>query len=442
MLKIGEFSKLAQVSVKTLRFYHQLGLLKPAWTDRFNGYRYYSLEQLSTLNRILALKELGFSLEQTQTILQEDLSAAELRGMMRLKQAELEQHIQQEKARLKQIEERLRQLAQEGALPAYDVVIKQVKPRQVAGLRRTIQAAQQIPELFQALRAAMPESSLAADPTMPAVGIFYDREYSERGIDVEAAAPVSRRVIAPDQVIVHKLPGAEQMACVVHKGALSSLHQAHYALTAWVEANRYRVTGPNREVYLQGLVTPIEATSSQDPITEVQFPVERKPTPILIQKNQEYEKMEPKIVTKPAFTVVGMKYFGKNENNEIAQMWREFNPRFKEIQHGVNLDFCYGVCGELDKEGNFKYLAGLEVSQIDPLPAGMESWDVPECEYAVFPCTIPTIHETYEYAHNTWLPGSGYLRSATPDFELYDETFDPQDPDSVLYVYIPIEKKR
>ena len=71
MLKIGEFSKLAQVSVKTLRYYHQYGLLKPAWTDRFNGYRYYRLDQLSTLNSILALKELGFSLEQIQTILQD-----------------------------------------------------------------------------------------------------------------------------------------------------------------------------------------------------------------------------------------------------------------------------------------------------------------------------------------------------------------------------------
>jgi predicted transcriptional regulator YdeE len=441
MLKIGEFSKLAQVSVKTLRYYHQLGLLKPAWTDRFNGYRYYSLDQLAVLNRILALKELGFSLEQTHTILQEDLSAAELRGMIRLKQAELEQHIQQEQARLKQIENRLRQITQEGALPAYDVVVKPVPSRRVAGLRQTIQAAHQIPEMFLALRAALPKNSLAADPTMPAVGIFYDSEYSERGIDMEAAAPVQRKVAGQDKVAVHQLPGAEHMACVVHKGALESLPQAHLAVAVWADTNRYNITGPNREVYLQGLSSAEETTPSQDLITEVQFPVERKPTPILIQKHQEYAQMEPKIVTKPAFTVVGMKYFGKNENQEIPQLWREFNPRCLEVINKVEPNECYGVCGDLDEAGRFKYLAGYEVSAAEELPADMESWDVPEHEYAVFPCTIPTIGATYEYAHNTWLPSSDYQRSPTPDFEFYDETFDPQNPESVLYVYIPIKKK-
>ena len=80
MLKIGDFSKLAQVSVKTLRYYGQLGLLKPAWTDRFTSYRYYALDQLPRLNRILALKDLGFSLEQIRRLLRDDLSAAELRA--------------------------------------------------------------------------------------------------------------------------------------------------------------------------------------------------------------------------------------------------------------------------------------------------------------------------------------------------------------------------
>jgi DNA-binding transcriptional MerR regulator len=266
MLKIGEFSKLAQVSVKTLRYYHQLGLLKPSWTDRFNGYRYYSLDQLPVINRILALKELGFSLEQTQNILQEDLSGAELRGMMRLRQAELEQHIQQERARLKQIENRLQQLTQEGAMPAYDVVVKQVSARRVAGLRRTIQDPHEIPGMFLALQAALPADSLAADPAMPTVGIFYDSEYSEQGIDLEAAAPITRRATAPKELHIHQLPGVKQMACTVHKGEHQRLHQAHYALASWAEANRFRVTGPSREVYLQGF----EYTEPHDMITEVQ----------------------------------------------------------------------------------------------------------------------------------------------------------------------------
>jgi len=120
MLKIGDFSRLAQVSVKTLRHYGQLGLLRPAWIDRYTGYRYYELDQLPRLNRILALKDLGFSLEQIRQILRADLAATELRGMLRLKRAELEQQVLAEQARLGRVEARLHQIEREGTLPQYE----------------------------------------------------------------------------------------------------------------------------------------------------------------------------------------------------------------------------------------------------------------------------------------------------------------------------------
>ncbi len=155
MFKIGDFSKLAQVSVKTLRYYAQLGLLEPVWVDRYSGYRYYKLEQLPRLNRILALKDLGFSLEQIQGMLREDLAASELRGMLRLKQAELERQVQDEQMRLKRIQARMRQIEQEGRLPAYDVVLKQIAPQRVAGIREVIPDISQVPGLFARLQGAL-----------------------------------------------------------------------------------------------------------------------------------------------------------------------------------------------------------------------------------------------------------------------------------------------
>ena len=83
----------------------------------------------------------------------------------------------------------------------------------------------------------------------------------------------------------------------------------------------------------------------------------------------------------------------------------------------------------------------MEVSKAAEIPANMESWEIEEHEYAVFPCTLTTIHETYEFAHNTWLPESEYQRSPAPDFEYYDETFDGEDAESLLYIYIPITKE-
>ena len=148
--------------------------------------------------------------------------------------------------------------------------------------------------------------------------------------------------------------------------------------------------------------------------------------------------MEPKIVSKPAFTVVGMQVRGKNENGEIPQMWGAFMPRAVEIRHKANPDVCYGVCGNMDASGEFDYLAGFEVSSAADIPEGMASWALPESKYAVFTCTLPTIGQAFEYAHKTWLPQSGYQPAPSPEFELYDDCFNPQDESSELYIYIPI----
>src|SRR5919108_2294218 len=112
MFKIGEFSRLSRVSVRMLRHYDQLGLLTPSQTDPFTGYRYYSAEQLPRLNRIIALRELGFSLEQIASMLEDDLSTEQLLGMLKLKRAEVEQQMQMEQERLTRLEGRIRQMSE------------------------------------------------------------------------------------------------------------------------------------------------------------------------------------------------------------------------------------------------------------------------------------------------------------------------------------------
>ena len=384
MLRIGEFSKIAQVSVKTLHYYDQYGLLKPAWVDRFNGYRYYHIQQLTNLNRILALKELGFSLEQIQTIMQDAPSGNELRRMMQLKQMELEKQIQQDTVRLHQIETRLRQINEESAFLRQEVVIKEIPNRLVVGLRKTVSGYGQVFELYEELCAAVPDICRQPDPALPAAAIHYDQEYLEDQMQVELVTPVSRRQKLPRQLKAYQLEGAPQMACLIHQGSLEVLPQIYQGLIGWVEANNYRITGTNREVFLQGVARPnnnAEFTHSpvSEPdttfITELQVPVERRPIPIFIQKIKEYPQMEPKIETKPAFTVVGLKYYGKNENNEIPKLWAKANPRMHEIKHIVTSpDAAYGICGDMVENGNFSYLAGLAVSSIEDIPEGMDSW--------------------------------------------------------------------
>ena len=196
MLKIGDFSKLAQVSVKTLRHYDKLGLLKPAWIDRFTGYRYYTPDQLPRLNRVLALKELAFSLEQIQELLRSDLTAAELRGMMRIKHAELERQVRIEQTRLSRVEARLRQIEREGAMPDYEVVLKQVPPQRVVGIRELIPGYHKLAGLFQELRAYLQTQNVILDMSCPYIALYYDAEHRDRGIDAEAAAPVTRSPVS------------------------------------------------------------------------------------------------------------------------------------------------------------------------------------------------------------------------------------------------------
>lgn len=152
--------------------------------------------------------------------------------------------------------------------------------------------------------------------------------------------------------------------------------------------------------------------------------------------------MGAKIVTRPAFTVVGLAYYGKNEHEEIPQLWQEFGKRYHEIQHAVNQEVGYGVCDHVDlNTGQFDYLAGVEVSRAADLPEGMVHWEIPEQTYAVFTCTLPALGEIFDQIYQTWLPQSGYQRVLGPEFELYEEGFDSEDPDSEMYVYVPVEQK-
>ena len=107
MFKIGDFSKLCRVPVSALRYYADIGLLEPAHIDTFSGFRFYTLDQLPRLNRILALKDLGLSLTQIREILHDELSASEIRGMLKLKEHELQQEMEETQARLLRVRSRL-----------------------------------------------------------------------------------------------------------------------------------------------------------------------------------------------------------------------------------------------------------------------------------------------------------------------------------------------
>ena len=277
MIKIGEFSKLVQVPVATLRYYDQQGLLKPVEVDRFSGYRYYSADQLPRLHRILALKGLGFSLEQIGKVLAEGLSPEQMRGMLRLRHAQISEQLAEMHHQLVEVEVRLQQIEQEDILPTYDVILKHVEPLLVASVRAILATHSESGSLFAEVYDALgPYVSQALGPHPGEAGqtmvLWYDTEFKDREVDGAAAFVLRCGVPQKGRMRVHELPSAT-MAATVHHGSYNTIGRAHEAVLRWIEANGYEIAGPDREAYIYNTM-PVRL---DDPsyITEIQYPVEK-----------------------------------------------------------------------------------------------------------------------------------------------------------------------
>jgi DNA-binding transcriptional MerR regulator len=275
MFRIGEFSKIAQVPGSLLRYYDEIGLLVPAHTDRATGYRYYSAKQLPRLHRILALKELGLTLEQIARLVDDEVSAAEIRGMLTLKRAQVEQTVQAEMARLRSLEARLQQI--DGSdQPDFDIVIKTVPAHDVLSVREVLPSADAalgvMSEIVRTLPFRTERSLLGSFMT-----VVHSETLESDRLDIELGAiftgerDTSVRV-APERILtVRELPAVATMATVVRVGGFEQNCRSYGAIGSWVEENGYRISGPGREV----LIKPPRLDRLEEMVTEIQFPVER-----------------------------------------------------------------------------------------------------------------------------------------------------------------------
>jgi AraC family transcriptional regulator len=151
---------------------------------------------------------------------------------------------------------------------------------------------------------------------------------------------------------------------------------------------------------------------------------------------------ELQLVERPAMTVVGMVLRGTPFSSGFAKLWEKFGPQMETIEKVVNPAVSYGICNNMDPQtGEFDYMAAMEVEADGPVPQGMVRWEVPGGLHAMIPATLTTIGDAYQLADNTLIPDAGYRRTGCVDYELYDERFDPSDPEAVLYICIPVEKK-
>jgi DNA-binding transcriptional MerR regulator/predicted transcriptional regulator YdeE len=271
MFSIGEFARHGRVSVRMLRHYDTIGLLQPACVDPVTGYRFYRAGQLADLNRVIALKELGFSLQQVQSILGDQLSAAELRGMLRLRRAEIRAQIDAETTRLARVEARLMTIEDEARTPVDGVIVKSLPQVRVAELAGTASGYEPdaitpvIQPLYCDLWGLMAAAGVSA--AGPAVAYYQDAPDGDGAVVVHAAVPVVTEADADQGFSVTSLPQIDRAAVIIHHGRMDDVLVTGQALARWIDANGYRSAGYAREVTLEW------STDPDTWVTELQQPI-------------------------------------------------------------------------------------------------------------------------------------------------------------------------
>jgi DNA-binding transcriptional MerR regulator len=268
MFRIGDFSKLSQVSVKTLRFYDEAGLLKPTYVDRGTGYRYYSATLLPRLNRILALKEMGLSLGEILHLLEGDLPVDRVRELLQNRKAEISRRIEREHAQLAEVNSWLALIEQAGRVPDYEVTIKWVEPRLVASVRDTLSSYADADELFDELQNDFNQRGAPLERG----AIWHTCANQRRNINCEAMVFLREPARTKGRAQVYQLPGAS-VASVIHHGSDETCERAYVAARSWIKSHGYAVAGPNRELYWQGGV----AQEGDSGVTEIQYPITHTP---------------------------------------------------------------------------------------------------------------------------------------------------------------------
>ena len=271
MLKIGEFSKLSRVSVRMLRHYDEIGLLKPAQIDRFTDYRYYREDQLPTVCRITALKDMGFSLADIIKILDIYEDRERLDQYFAARQRELEQASCEIQHRLTLLDAARKRLRKEENM-SYNVTIKTIPARYAATIHMTIPRYQDEGMVWSVLmQETAPLHMTEADPCLCAV-TFLDGEYKEKDVEVMAWKTVKGSYPDTAHVKFKTLPEVTVASCTF-QGSYAQITDVYAAMAAWIEANGYVSDSPMFNIYH---VSPHETQDPDEFVTEACYPVRKR----------------------------------------------------------------------------------------------------------------------------------------------------------------------
>jgi len=266
MFTIGEFSRINKVTPKTLRHYDRIGLLRPARTDDWTGYRYYAPEQLSEIGRILMLKGFGCSLTEIREVLSDE---SKLEPLLREREGAIKRTIRDERGRLDRVKSYLAHITQ-GETMNSEITLRSLPEVTVASMRTTVPNYDAFFEIVPKMGEYM--DFVGAVCRMPeyCFTIFHNDEYREEDIDVEICEAVVEPKEESEIVRFRTVSGVPIAACINHLGPYATLGESYNALFSWIDNNGYEAIDHPRESYIDGIWN---TENSANWLTEVQVPV-------------------------------------------------------------------------------------------------------------------------------------------------------------------------
>ena len=266
MLKIGEFSKISRVSIRMLRHYDDIGLLKPAELDDLTGYRYYREEQLFIIGRITALKDMGFALADIVRILEIHDDKEQLDAFLSAREKELTEQAKLTEYRLMLLDTARKRLRKEQNM-SFDVTLKTIPERYAATVHMIVPRYEDEGIAWAKLREV--KNLVPAEPCY-AIAEFLDDEFKEENVELIVSMSVNGKYEDTENVKFKTIPAAKVASCVV-KGSYDQMSDACATVISWINANGYKLSGPMFNIYH---VSPAQTQNPDEYVTEVCFPVE------------------------------------------------------------------------------------------------------------------------------------------------------------------------
>ncbi len=254
MFKIGEFSKITQVPASSLRYYDEIDLFKPQLTDHDTGYRYYKVDQIPRLNLIVAYKELGLNLEQVKVLLENNLGMDTIKGLLLLHQSELEQKLQEDKARLKRVEARLRQIDQQNTNAPDSLVLKPIPKLNYCYLEQKFQSFSEAQMKMGALL-KYGKNHIPVKTLGPLVAIMLQDCYEHENVELRLGLMLNEATPTLDNntfdLKISELESIEFALSCVHLGPPNEMFLTRTSMAIWIEESEFEISGYGREVFLK-----------------------------------------------------------------------------------------------------------------------------------------------------------------------------------------------